>query len=360
LTKSSTPDPADTRLWATILAGGVGSRFWPVSTAARPKQLLPLAGDTPLIRQTVERVLPLVPAERIRVLTGAGLADAILGATPELSASELLLEPAARGTAPVLVWAAHTIARTAPEAVMLSLHADHVIEPASAFRESLARAASLSREHGLLFTLGAPPTRPETGYGYIAPGRALTDDGVARRVERFVEKPDAATAARYIGEGCLWNTGIFIWPVQLLLEEVRRHTPELGALLPLLDRGDTAGFFEQAMPLSIDEGLLERSDRVAVLEASFAWDDVGAWDAVSRTRPPDDAGNVSVGDAHFVDAADCIAWSEEGSVVVFGVDDIVVVRSGGITFVASRERAPELKSLLEQLPPRLRADRREE
>jgi mannose-1-phosphate guanylyltransferase len=359
LTKSSTSDSTDAPLWATILAGGVGSRFWPVSTAARPKQLLPLAGNDPLIQQTVERVLPLVPAARIRVLTGAGLAEAILAATPALSAAELLLEPAARGTAPVLAWAAHTIAREAPEAVMLSLHADHVIEPAAAFRESLSRAASLSREHGLLFTLGAPPTRPETGYGYIAPGAALTEDGAAHRVARFVEKPDAATAARYIAEGCLWNTGIFIWPVQLLLEEVRRHTPELAALLPLLDRGDTAAFFEQAAPLSIDEGLLERSDRVAVLQASFAWDDVGAWDAVSRTRPSDGAGNVSVGDGHFVDAANCIAWSEEGSVVVFGVDDIVVVRSGDITFVAARERAPELKTLLEQLPPRLRGGRRE-
>jgi mannose-1-phosphate guanylyltransferase len=315
---------------------------------------LPLAGDTPLIRQTVERVLPLVPAERLRVLTGEALAAPILGAAPDLTEANLLLEPRARGTAPVLAWAAHTIARADPDAVMLSLHADHAIEPAAAFRSALARAAALSVEHRLLFTLGATPTRPDTGYGYIAPGAALTEDGAARRVARFVEKPDSATATRYIAEGCLWNTGIFIWPVALLLDELRRHTPELAALLPLLDRGDSAGFFEAAPSLSIDEGLLERSDRVAVLDAAFSWDDVGGWDAVGRTRPGDDAGNVAVGDAHFVDAAGCIAWGEAGSIVVFGVDDVVVVRAGDITFVASRSRAPELKTLLAQLPDRVR------
>ena len=336
-----------------ILAGGVGSRFWPVSTPARPKQLLPLAGTTPLITQTVERVRPLVPAERIRVLTGAALAGPILSAVPGFGPDQLLLEPRARGTAPVLTWAAHTLAGRDPDAVMLSLHSDHVIEPASAFRGVLARAAALSRRHGRLFTLGAVPTRPETGYGYIAPGAALPDDGQAHEVARFVEKPDRATAERYIAEGCLWNTGIFVWPAALLLEEIRRHTPELADLLPLLDQGDVNAFFERAPSLSIDEGLLERSSSVGVLRAEFEWDDVGAWDAVGRTRASDAKGNVAEGDAHFVEARGNIAWADDGSIVVFGADDLVVVRSGGITFVAPRDRTPDLKSLLSQLPDRL-------
>jgi mannose-1-phosphate guanylyltransferase len=350
-TRSSRPD-AD-RPWAVILAGGVGSRFWPVSRPTRPKQLLPLAGDAPLISQTVERILPLVPVARIRILTGAELARPILDAAPSLSREQLLLEPRARGTAPVLAWAAHTIAALDPAAVMLSLHSDHVIEPADAFRSVLARAAALSAEHNRLFTLGARPTRPETGYGYIAPGASLTADGAAHAVARFVEKPDRERAGQYIAEGCLWNTGIFIWPAQLLLDELRRHTPELAALLPLLDAGDVRGFFEQAPTLSIDEGLLERSDAVAVLRADFTWDDVGAWDAVARTRPADSAGNVAVGDAHFVDARGCVAWADDGSVVVFGADELVVVRSGSVTFVAPRDRTPELKQLLAQLPERL-------
>lgn len=333
-----------------ILAGGVGSRFWPVSTPQRPKQLLPLAGDTPLIRQTVQRITPLVPVERVRVLTGESLAGPILSAAPELSAAQLLLEPAARGTAPVLAWAAHTLAAQDPDAVMLSLHSDHVIEPADAFLDVLARAAELSAHHQLLFTLGATPTRAETGYGYIAPGDALSDDGAARRVARFVEKPDRATAERYIQDGCLWNTGIFIWPARLLLDQLRQYTPEVADHLRHLDAGDVNAFFDAVPSVSIDEGLLERSDRVAMLRADFRWDDVGAWDAVGRTRAPDAAGNVSVGQAHFVEAERCITWSETGQVVVFGASDLVVVHANGTTFVAPRDRTADLKQLLAQLP----------
>lgn len=333
-----------------ILAGGVGSRFWPVSTPARPKQVLPLAGPDPLVRQTVQRVLPLVGGERIRVLTGAALGDAILRATPELARSSLLLEPQARGTAPVLAWAAHTLLRANPEAVMLSLHADHVIASEAVFREQLRAAAIASVRQQRLFTIGARPTRPETGYGYIRPGTALAPEGDGLNVAGFHEKPDLDTARRYLAEGYLWNTGLFAWPAALLLEELRRHTPELAPLLALLDRGAVEEFFERAPPLTIDVGLLERTDRVAVLPAAFDWDDVGAWDAVGRTRTADAAGNVLVGEAHAVETTDCIIWSEEGSTVVFGMQDVVVVRANGTTLVAPRALAPELKRLLQALP----------
>lgn len=336
-----------------VLAGGVGSRFWPVSTPARPKQVLPLAGREPLIRDTIRRVLPLVPAERIRVLTGVAVGAAILDATPELGPDSLWLEPRARGTAPVLAWAAHSLLQLDPSAVMLSLHADHVIAPAESFRDLLRTAATASVAHGLLFTVGALPTRPDTGFGYIRPGAALGHGGTARLVAEFVEKPDLATAERYIAEGCLWNTGLFIWPAALLLEQLRRHTPELASLLPLLDAGDVAGFFERAPDLTIDVGLLERTDRVGVMAATFAWDDVGAWDAVARTRSPDERGNVLVGSSYAVDSSGCIVWSEEGRAVVYGMKDVVVVRANGTTLVVPRALAPGLKQLLTQLPPEL-------
>lgn len=350
-----------------ILAGGVGSRFWPVSTPGRPKQLLPLAGDAPLIRQTVERIAPLLSLDRVRILTGRSLAAPVAEAVPGLGPEHLLLEPRARGTAPVLTWAAHEIARRDPDAVMVSLHSDHVIEPADEFLDALTRAAVLAVEHGRLFTLGAVPTRPETGYGYIRPGAVLAEAAPAAGggtaaaagesdacvVDRFVEKPDRAAAERYIAEGCLWNTGIFVWPARLLLDEVRRHTPEIAGLLPLLDDGDVEEFFDRAPNLTIDVGVLERSRRVAVLRTAFRWDDVGAWDAVGRNRPSDQAGNVAHGDVAFVDSRNCIGWSEDGSIVVFGADDLVVVRAGGITFVAPRDRTPDLKDLLARLPPRL-------
>lgn len=342
-------------LWAVILAGGVGSRFWPVSTPARPKQLLPLASERPLLADTVDRIRPLIPPERIRILTGRHLADPILASGAGLAPEQLMIETRARGTAPALVWAAHEIARREPDAVMASLHADHVITPDEAFRELLADIGRLAADHRVLFTIGVEPTRPETGYGYIKVGSPLGPQLSAWEVADFVEKPDRDTAQEYLLRGgYLWNSGIFVWRVRELLDQIAEYTPELARLMPLLDAGDVDGFFEQAPNLSIDEGLLERSQRVAVARATFAWDDVGAWDAVGRTREGDADGNVRIGDAHLVGSRDCVAWAEEGSIVVFGGEGLVVVQAHGITFVAPRDRTAELKELLKQLPGRLR------
>ena len=352
-------------LWTVILAGGVGSRFWPVSTPRRPKQLLPLASDQPLIRDTVDRIAPLVPAERLRILTGERLAEPLLSVLPELGRDNLLLEPRAAGTAPVLAWAAAELERLDPDAVMVSLHADHVIHPPEAFRALIARAAELAAGHRRLFTIGAPPTRPETGYGYIrlgAPLQGLEGDGhpePGNAVAEFVEKPDRETAEAYLAAGTyLWNTGLFVWRCADLLDGLDRHAPEFAGLVPLLREGGpeaTAEFFRRVPTISIDEALLERSDRVGVVRATFAWDDVGAWDAVARTRTPDEAGNVVLGDAHAVESSNSILYADDGPVVAFGVSDLVVVRTGGVTFVADRGRTPDLKKLLERLPEALRS-----
>ena len=355
-----------------VLAGGVGSRFWPVSTPTRPKQLLALAGDDTLIAQTLRRVEPIVPRERTFVLTGEQLVAPMRDAAG-LDANAFLVEPRARGTAPVLVWAAHELAKRDPDAVMVSLHADHVIEPEEAFRRLLIDTAAIAAETGHLFTIGVEPTRPETGYGYIAvgddlraPSSALPADagggleGGSRKpvaafaVDQFVEKPDRETATKYIEQGYLWNSGLFIWKAAALLDEVRAHTPELAQLLPLLERGDVRGFFDAAPSLSIDEGVLERSSRVAVVRSTFRWDDIGAWDAVARTLPADERGNVSHGAAYAVDSDGSISWSDDRPVVLFGVRDLIVVNTRALTLVMPRERAADLKKLLEKLPPELR------
>lgn len=361
MSDAAAPGSDNPHLWTVILAGGVGSRFWPVSTPARPKQLLPLASEKPLIRDTVERILPLVPQERLRVLTGAHLADPILRTMPELEPGNLLLEPRAAGTAPVLAWAAAELERRDPDAVMVSLHADHVIHPPAAFRALIARAAELASGHRRLFTIGAPPTRPETGYGYIrlgAPLEALEADAhpePGNEVAEFVEKPDHETAEGYLASGVyLWNTGLFVWRAADLLDGLERHAPEFRELVPLLREGATDEFFRVAPTISIDEALLERSDRVGVVRATFAWDDVGAWDAVARTRTPDAHGNVLLGEAFAVDSRDSVLYADDGPVVAFGVDGLVVVRTAGVTFVADRARAPDLKQMLEQLPEALR------
>jgi mannose-1-phosphate guanylyltransferase len=355
-TNSSTTDP---NLRVVILAGGVGSRFWPASTSSRPKQLLPLAGERPLIRETRDRLAGLVPPERIHLLAGRDLGARLLAALPDLDERNLLAEPAARGTGPVLAWASHEIARRDPEAVLVSLHADHAVEPAAAFREQLARVAALAREHERLFTIGAPPDRPETGFGYIRRGAPLPGADDAYRVERFVEKPGADAAARYLADGSyLWNTGIFVWPVRLFLEEVRKHSPEIGPHLDLLDAGDVDAFFGAVTPVSVDVGVLERSAKVAVSPARFAWDDVGSWEALGRTARADARGNVAIGPAHVVEADGCVAWAEGGAIVAWGVRDLVIVHRPGVTLVMPRERAPHLKDLLARLPSEIaeRAD----
>jgi mannose-1-phosphate guanylyltransferase len=352
---------ANPHLWTVILAGGVGSRFWPVSTPRRPKQLLPLASEQPLIRDTVDRIVPLIPADRLRILTGGQLSDALLSVLPELGREHLLLEPRAAGTGPVLAWAAAELERLDPDAVMVSLHADHVIHPPEAFRALIARAAELAVEHRRLFTIGAPPTRAETGYGYIRLGAPL--DGLpgddhpepGNAVAEFVEKPDRATAEEYLASGrFLWNTGLFVWRCADMLDQLQAHAPEFRELVPMLRRGESEEFFRAAPTISIDEALLERSDRIGVVRATFAWDDVGAWDAVSRTRPADERGNVLLGDAHAVECDNTVLYADGGPVVGFGVENLVVVRTGGVTFVAHRDRSPDLKRMLQHLPDRLR------
>jgi mannose-1-phosphate guanylyltransferase len=334
-----------------ILAGGIGSRFWPASTPDRPKQILPLASERPLIADTVARIRPLVPLDRVRVLTGAPLVEPIRHAVGDLEAEHFLVEPSARGTAPVLVWAAHVLARHDPDAVMISLHADHVIRPEAAFRDLVATAARAADTHDRLFTIGVRPTRPETGYGYIRRGASLDGHG-AFAVRRFVEKPDRERAHAYVDAGdYLWNSGIFVWRVDRLLEEIRAHTPELAELLPVLDSGDPEVFFDAVPRLSIDHGILERSDRIGVIEATFDWDDVGTWDAVGRSRTPDEQGNVVWGAATLRDTEDCVIWNEtEEPVVAFGVRDQVIVRRDGVTLVLPRDRAADLKDLLSELP----------
>jgi mannose-1-phosphate guanylyltransferase len=350
-TKSSLPDP---HLWITVLAGGVGSRFWPVSTAIRPKQLLPLASDRPLISDTIARVLNLVPRDHIRILTGEHLAQPILSVVPELTPGEVMVEPKARGTGPVLAWAAAEIYKRDPDAVMASLHSDHVIEPATALREEILAAAHCAAVHQRLICIGITPTRPETGYGYLKPGARLDADFDAYEVQQFVEKPDPELATQYVQRGYVWNSGIFVWPVKLFLDEIRKHSPEIAPHLPLAMEGNTAAFFDAAEVISVDQAVLERSDRVAVMPATFRWDDVGTWDAVGRTRTNDAGGNVAVGTVEMVETTNTIAWSEQGAIVTFGVDDLVIVRTADLTFVAHRDRTAELKLMLDQLSPGMR------
>jgi mannose-1-phosphate guanylyltransferase len=341
---------SDDHVWVVVLAGGIGSRFWPVSTPERPKQLLPLASQRPLIVDTIERARALVPDERIRVLAGEHLARPFATALTDLAGDSYWIEPRARGTAPVLTWAADRLARMDGEAVMVSLHADHLIRPLDAFRDSVAAAVSVARHENALVCIGAVPDRIETGYGHIEPGDALnTPDGVqGYRVRAFHEKPDRDTARSYVERGYLWNTGIFVWKASVLLEEIAQHAPEVSAHTHLLKKNPDS-FFDVVPVSVIDRAVMERSERVATVRATFTWDDVGSWEALARTRAADENGNVAVGASRAVDSRDNVVFSENGEVVLFGVDDLVVVRTADTTLVLPRGRAADLKTLLNQL-----------
>lgn len=339
-----------------MLAGGSGTRFWPVSTPIRPKQLLPLASPQPLVVDTVERARAVTSDARIRVLAGAGLVAPFRSVLPDLALDAFWIEPRARGTGPVLAWAAWRALREDPEAVLVSLHADHAIQPREAFVQGVRAAAALADRERMLVTVGVEPDRPEIGYGYLQPGELLApvEEVEAFRVSAFHEKPDRATAERYIEKGYLWNTGIFAWRADVMLEEVRRHAPELAAALPKLDEGDVDGFFDSVTGISVDEALLERSERVAAIRAPFQWDDVGSWEGLARARGAGPGENVVVGTGRVVDGADNVVYADGGAVVVWGLSDVVAIHTAGTTLVMPRSLAPEMKRLLERLPEHLK------
>ena len=332
--------------YCVVLAGGVGRRFWPASTPDRPKQFLPLSGSVPLIDQTLARASALVGGRRVRVVAPERLLRPLRPLIHETGARELA-EPQARGTGPALVWAASEIEREAAGAVMISLHADHRIEPDEGLGETLEAAVETARE-GYLCCVGVRPDRPESGYGYVEVGSGLPSG--ARAVARFVEKPDRETARTYLESGrFLWNSGIFVWRAADLLAAARAHASELAAAWPALERGDAREFFARTEATSIDVCVMERTDRVATVEARFAWDDLGVWNALPRARGVDDAGNAAVGDARLLEAEDNVVWTETRRATVIGASGLVIVEANGELLVMAREEAARLDAHLRRL-----------
>jgi len=342
-------------LWAVVLAGGVGSRFWPMSTPERPKQLLPLVDEDPLLVNTLRRMGPLVPAERTLVLTNASLRQPILELVASLRPENVVAEPKPAGAAAALAWAAQRVAeRGGPDAVMLCVHADWAVGVPEEFRATLSRAADAAVAHRALVTVGVVPTRDDPGFGYIQPGDEV-EPGV-RTVARFVEKPNRERAARMRAEGYLWNSGIFVWRASDFLEEVRALCPEVA---PALDTAgdDVERFFGDVTPVAVDVGVMERSKRVLVLPGDFAWDDVGTWGALGRVRRHDDDGNATSGRTHLLDARRNVVHADGNAVVLYGVDDLVVVSGDGLTLVTTVDRSSDLKTLIDSLPDDLRQRR---
>lgn len=360
-----TTSGASVALWAVVFAGGIGTRFWPLSTPARPKQLLALVNERPLIADTIARLQPLVPPERVLVVTSADIAEALHLAIPEVPAGNMLVEPRPLGTASALAWGATEIERRAgPKAVFCALHADLAVSSGDRFRDALQEAAVIASDTEYLVVVGASPTRSEPQFGYLHPGARLKEnvsvkEGGACRVSHFVEKPLVPLADTLIAEGALWNTGIFVWQARTVLNELQLHTAELQHGFAALAAGDMTRFAEQVTSISIDRGLLERSKNVVVLPAEFGWDDVGTWASLRRVRDLDDTGNGIKGAAHCVDASGNIVHAEAGCVVLYGVSGMLVVSLNGLTFVTPLDRATDMQPLLNKLPTNFRYSPRE-
>lgn len=340
------------KTWNVVLAGGVGSRFWPMSTPDTPKQLLPLVTSEPMLADTVNRLSTLAPAERTLVLTNATLRAQVAALLPTLPYENIIPEPQPAGTCAALAWAAHLIAeRDGRDAVMVCVHADWAIGDVDGYRATLARAAALAAEHHALVTVGIVPVRPDPGFGYIRPGASIGDQTF--KVQRFEEKPDRARAALLVAEGCYWNSGIFAWRVGDLLDEIKALTPEVAPALAQFPH-DLVQFFAHVKPVAIDVGVLERSQRVMVIPGSFGWDDVGTWAALRRVRERDAEGNTVQGRAHLLQASGNVVYAEGSAVVMYGVDDLVVVVRDGLVMVTTVDKAADLKTLLDSLPDDLR------
>lgn len=349
----------DAPMWAVVLAGGIGSRFWPLSTPDRPKQVLTLIGERPLIAETVARLAPLIPPERVLVLTSRDIASAIHAAIPEVPETNMLVEPRPLGTAAALAWGADEIVRRAgPEAIFCCLHADLAVAFPEFFRHALIRAARVAAREKALVTVGIRATRPETGFGYIRPGAPLQggsiDDGAPCRVKSFIEKPGPVLAEMLIGDGAFWNAGIFVWRARDVLGALAEYTSELAHGLQALGERDYVRFAGMIQSVSIERGLLERCTNLVVVPGDFGWDDVGTWASLRRARELDDAGNGAHGQAYFVESTGNVVHAEGVPVVLYGVSGMLVVSLAGLTFVTTLDRATELKPLLDALPEEIR------
>jgi mannose-1-phosphate guanylyltransferase len=342
-----------------IMAGGSGTRFWPRSRLTRPKQLIEIVGQGTMIQQTVSRLQPTIPTESILIITNAAQAQVMAAQLPQLAPSQIVPEPVGRDTAAAIGLAAMMIRATDPEGTMAVMSADHVVGQPDRFQAALLRAAELATERQVLVTFGIKPTEPSTVYGYLHRGAPIEGTEGAYELAAFKEKPDRPTAEKFAASGeYYWNSGNFVWRVKDILAAIEQFLPELFAglerIAPALGTPDQEAMLAREYPslakTSIDYGIMEKASNVVLLEADFDWDDVGAWDALARHNPTDEAGNTVVCKHVGIDTTDCILAAEEGHVLAtIGIDNLVVVQTPDATLICNRANASDVKKLVEML-----------
>jgi len=352
------------QVYPVIMAGGSGTRFWPLSRHLFPKQLLKIIGDETLIQQTMRRVVHSASPEQVFVSTNPAQADSIrvqLGEWKDAIRDNFVLEPEGRNTAPAIALVAVELLRRDPEAVMLVVPADHIVKGQREFDAAVALASNLALQ-GYLVTFGIKPIRPETGYGYIKPHSRVTLAKSGRLkghpVSRFVEKPNAAKAQQYLkAGGFFWNSGMFVWKAATILEEIQRHQPKLSQGIQrigqLIDRGasraEVDAEYRRLDPISIDNGVMEKSSKAAVVPVSFRWSDVGSWGSLDEVAPRDKAGNVFGGRIIDIESRNSIVYGDRRVVATIGLTDMVVVDTPDATLVCPKTRAQDVKKIVDVL-----------
>lgn len=359
------------KLYGVILAGGVGSRFWPLSRASAPKQLLEVAGPDSLLKGTIKRLSPLIPTERIAIVTSQTQAEitrthlsydnrkksrgkkTTRSDRATTKQPELIIEPSGRNTAPAIGLAALELIKRDPEAVMAVLPADHLIKSGPAFRKTLKAAADFA-ENGTLITFGIVPTSPETGYGYIKSkpsSSKKTNDLKIKKVERFIEKPNIARARKYLKEGgYYWNSGIFVWKASAILAELQEHLPKVYKALVAIDDGSiSAEAYDKIESVSIDYGIMERSKNVAVIEATFPWSDMGSWSSLEDVYKKDKDGNIIRGRVIDVGSTGSYIIGSDRVVATIGLKDMIIVDTPDATLVCPKDKAQEVREVVKIL-----------
>lgn len=349
-------------LHAVIMAGGVGTRFWPQSRRHLPKQFLRMTGETTLIQQAAQRCQPAIPSERTWIVTGASHAVETARQLPEVPANQILVEPCGRNTAPCIGLAAIQLLAEDPDAIMLVTPADHVIQPTEQFQKAVGEAvAMIGREPGTMVLFGIEPTYPATGFGYIHRGdRISKGECPAFRVKSFQEKPNLLTASRFMATSeYYWNCGIFVWRAQTILDALQEFIPEIHDRLIRLREGIGADNWQELLELefpqmpsiSIDYAVLEKAaGRVCVLEAPFEWDDVGSWHALPRLFPSDSEGNTIDGLCCPIETKGCIVRTSDSHLIAtFGLKDLIIVHTPTATLVADKRDEGALKQLIAEM-----------
>ncbi len=340
---------------ALILAGGSGTRFWPLSRRSNPKQLLALEGDRTLLQATVDRLDPLVPPESIWICTTRSIADRVVEQLPDVPPSQVLSEPEGRDTSAAIGWAVRKILAAVGDDVVVVLPADHRMGRGEAFRQTLERARRVAAD-GRVVALGVEPRWPEPGYGYLELGERLDGDTGLSRVRRFTEKPDAETAQSFFDSGNYhWNAGIFVFLCSVLLRELERWQPELAASLEELDRRPSEeidDLYARLPRISIDFGVIEKLAELTTLPLACEWSDLGGWAALAEILPTDEGGNATRGEVLAFDASNNLLYADQGTVAVLGVSDLVVVKTDDAVLVLPRDRAQEVRRITEELKRR--------